>query len=92
MAIFTFDGSKLKDKAMKYFVYWGFVGPDRYDHESYEMREFATAQEVEEFREEVSRDYLCDSDETGDFRFKVIKGRELKVVPKTTVTSWEVDE
>lgn len=76
-----------------YFVISGYCSPDWYTSDGgpvLKLRVFSLGSEVEEayrqFKQDTDRNYIDQK------VFRVIQGKELKLVPKQVVTEWELSK
>lgn len=76
----------------KFFVVHGYCGPDHYTGDNgpiLELSEFDTPAEVEAFHEEFLQGGAS-SKEASDVTFRVIEGKERKIVPVEKVTKFKL--
>ena len=74
---------------MKYFVYYGYTSPDNCggEYPTHGVKPFTTSEQVIEFKKEFDENI---HDECTNVEFLVIKGEVASLIPKTTVTEWEL--
>ena len=71
-----------------YFVYWGY---ESQEGTHYKLSTFKSEEQLLRFRKEFDEDFP-DNMEYEKKVFRVIKGTELKLVPKTIVTHYGFEE
>ena len=78
------------------FVIYGYCGPDNYtshDGPVLEVQEFSTRAEVTAFKKKWEEDcgFADEDSESSSVTFRVIEGKELKVVPVERVTEYQLE-
>jgi len=73
-----------------YYIYSGYVTSDSYDASEtpvYTMRVCSSADEVTQLKEDFENDL---SEDCSNIIFRVIEGRERKLVEETKVVTWKL--